>query len=116
MTVWLPTESDDVVKVACPEVMATLAARVVEPSVKFTVPVGVPVYADVTLAVTVITWPNTDGLAAELTVVVLGAFSTVGAACEDTVKLLLLLLYELSELNPEPSPITECAPLVPPVL
>ena len=42
MIVWVATESDEVVNVACPDVMATVAARVTAPSVKVTLPVGVP--------------------------------------------------------------------------
>ena len=78
MIVWVATESEEVVKVACPEVMATVAARVVEPSVKVTVPVGVPApgATALTVAVKVITWPKTDGLAVELTVVLLESLLT----------------------------------------
>ena len=71
------------VKVACPEVMVTLAASVVAPSVKVTVPVGVPVAGATaaTVAVNVTACPNTEGLGAEVTVVLLAAlFTTCGDA------------------------------------
>ena len=76
--VWVATESDDVVNVAFPDVMGTVAARVTAPSVKVTLPVGVPApgATAVTVAVKVTTWPETDGLAVEVTVVVLEALLT----------------------------------------
>jgi hypothetical protein len=53
----------------------TLDANVVLPSKKFTVPVGVPVpgATAATVAVKVTVWPNNDGLAAEVRVVVVDA-------------------------------------------
>jgi hypothetical protein len=72
-----------VVKVACPEVMVTLAASVVAPSVKVTVPVGVPVAGATaaTMAVNVTACPNTEGLGAEVTVLLLASlFTTWGDA------------------------------------
>ena len=83
MTVWLATLRAAVVNVACPEVMVTLAARVVAPSVKVTVPLGVPApgATALTTAVMVTLCPNTEGLGAELTVVLLAAlFTTCGDA------------------------------------
>ena len=54
-------------------------AREVTPSLKTTLPVGVPVPGEVavTVAVKVTDWPNTDGLSAEATVVALLALLTV---------------------------------------
>ena len=50
---WVPVESDDVLKVAMPdELTATLEARTVAPSVKVTLPTGVPLEL-VTVAVKV---------------------------------------------------------------
>ena len=83
MIVWLLTLKAAVVNVACPEVMVTLAARVVAPSVKVTVPLGVPApgATAATVAMKVTVWPNTDGLGDELTVVLLEAlFTTWGEA------------------------------------
>ena len=71
------------VKVAWPLAMVTLAASVVAPSVKVTVPVGVPVAGATaaTVAVNVTACPNTEGLGAEVTVVLLEAlFTTWGEA------------------------------------
>jgi hypothetical protein len=82
--VWLATLRAEVVNVACAEPFsATPEARVVAPSVKVTVPVGVPAPGAVaaTVAVKVTVCPNTDGLAVELTVVLLLAlFTTCGVA------------------------------------
>src|SRR6516164_8914688 len=81
--VWLPRARVEVVNVAWAAVMVTLAASVVAPSVKVTVPVGVPVpgATATTVAVKVPVWANTDGLGEELTVVLLEAlFTTWGLA------------------------------------
>ncbi len=78
----LPTASEEIVKVVCPELLRTTPdATVVLPSVKVTVPVAVPApgLTAATVAVNVTAWPQTDGLAAEVTVVVLDAlFTTCG--------------------------------------
>jgi hypothetical protein len=39
---WLPVASDEVLKVATPLVTVTFETRTVEPSVKVTLPIGVP--------------------------------------------------------------------------
>ena len=64
--------------------MATVAARVTAPSVKVTVPVGVPApgATAATVAVKVTTWPKTEGLAVELTVVVLESLLTTWGEAE----------------------------------
>ena len=64
--------------VAWPDVIATLVASVTLPSSKVTVPVGVPApgEAAATVAVKVTGCPKTDGLAAEMTVVVLESWLT----------------------------------------
>ena len=58
--------------------MATVAARVVAPCVKVTVPVGVPApgATAATVAVKVTTCPKTEGLAVELTVVLVESLLT----------------------------------------
>ena len=82
---WLATDSDEVVKVAWAEPLrATLAANVLAPSVKVTVPVGVPApgATAATVAVKVTVWPNTDAFGAELTVVLLEASLTTWGEVE----------------------------------
>src|SRR5438093_8846180 len=76
-----PTRSADVAQLAWPLLRVTLLQLVmaVPPSLKVTFPVGVPepgLFA-VTVAVKVTDCPNTDGLAEELTNVVVPAFCTV---------------------------------------
>ena len=63
------TDSVEVVNVAWPEPLSAEVPRVVVPSLNVTVPVGVPPL-EVTVAVNVTDWLKTDGLADELTVVV----------------------------------------------
>ena|SRR5579884_1223411 len=79
---WLPTLKLDVEQVACPEPLRACAPQpvmVAPPSLKFAVPVGVPAPGRlaVTVAVKVTLCPKTDGLADELTVVVVLAWFTV---------------------------------------
>ena len=74
-----PTASALVVNVAWPEPSRMPVPRVLDPSLKVTVPVGVPapgLFA-VTVAVKVTDCPDTDGLAEELTDVAVLAFFTV---------------------------------------
>ena len=59
--VWLPVASDAVVKVAMPLVTVTFEAKVVAPSVKVTLPTGVPPGL-VTVAVNVTLCPCDAGL------------------------------------------------------
>ena len=63
------TDNVEVVNVAWSEPSSVEVPRVVVPSLKVTVPVGVPPL-EVTVAVNVTDWLNTEGLAEELTVVV----------------------------------------------
>ena len=95
--VWLPTASDEIVNVACPEDMATLAARVAVPSLKVTVPVAVPDpgATALTVAVKVTTCPNTDALGDELTAVLLASLFTTCGAAESLPLLLAKLLSPL---------------------
>ena len=74
-----PTASVLVTNVAWPELSRVPVPRVLEPSLKVTVPVAVPapgLFA-VTVAVKVTACPDTEGLAEELTNVVVPAFLTV---------------------------------------
>ena len=68
------------VKVAAPPVSVSVA-RVVVPSLNVTVPAGVPSPGElaVTIAVKVTDWPTTDGLADEVTAVVVAVELTVKA-------------------------------------
>ena len=68
---WLPTVSEEVVKLPVPPDRVAVP-KVVAESRNVTVPVGVfePELA-VTVAVNVTAWPNTDGFTDEVTVVVL---------------------------------------------
>ena len=77
------TVSVDVVKVAWPVPSRVGVPRVEEPFLKVTVPVGTPLPGAlaVTAAVNVTGWLNTEGLAEELTVVVVPSlFTTWGEA------------------------------------
>lgn len=75
-----PTASVEVVKVAWPVPSRFEVPSVVEPFLNVTVPVGMPPL-EVTVAVKVTGWLKTEGLAEELTVVVVAyLFTTWGAA------------------------------------
>ena len=78
MIEWVATARFAVVKLALP-LESVLFPRVVEPSLKVTVPVGVPLpgAAAETVAVKVTDWPKTDGFADDVTVVVVASFVTV---------------------------------------
>src|SRR5437667_11135432 len=82
MFVWLPVDSAEVPKVACPPASAFVLS-VVAPSLKMTEPVGVPAPGEtaLTVAVNVTDWPNTDGLTDEASAVLLLASLT---ACVNT--------------------------------
>ena len=87
MIAWLPTASNEVEKVALPE-LKDAVPKVEAPSRKVTVPVGVPANCELTVAVNVTASPNTDGLTDEVTAVELLWADTV----VDTVFEVLLLL------------------------
>ena len=73
----MPTEREEVVNVAFADPFSvTPEARVVAPSVKVAVPVGVPEYVEVTVAVNVTTCPKTDGFTVDERVVVVGSVVT----------------------------------------
>ena len=79
--VWLPTARLDRVKLACPVASTgTAEARVSVPSVKLTVPVGMPapLPPSVTTAVTVTGWPKAEGSGALLTLVVVALWTNWG--------------------------------------
>ncbi len=73
MTLWEPSASDDVLKVAVPLASETLP-RDTAPSMKVTLPAGVPLpEVGATVAVKATAWPKTAGLAEETTLVVVAA-------------------------------------------
>ena len=76
---------------------ATVAARVVAPSLKVTVPVGVPLpgEAAVTVAVNVTIWPKLDGLTEELMAVELESLLTTCGEPESVPELVRKLLSPL---------------------
>jgi hypothetical protein len=77
-----PTASVDVVNVALPPLSVPVPSTLV-PSLKVTIPVGVPEVAGLTVAVKVTAWPNTDGFAEETTDVEVAALFTVNVAAFD---------------------------------
>src|ERR1700688_1824138 len=70
----------------------------------FTVPVGVPVVLDATVAVNVTVWPNFDGFSEETTLVVVPAWSTT---CFNTVEVLPAKVE-----SPPYTAVIECVPTV----
>jgi hypothetical protein len=76
---WLPTDRLDVVKTAVPEPSSASVARVVVPSRKLTVPVGVPLpgAAAATVAVKVTDSPKTAFLSEELSFVLVASCCTL---------------------------------------
>jgi hypothetical protein len=71
----VPVVRADVLKVAAPLPLSVPVPRVVAPSLKVTVPVGVPAL-HATVAVKVTAWPTGDGVSDELTVVVVAVWLT----------------------------------------
>ena len=65
-----PALSDEVAKVATPEVLRVPVPSVVVPSLKVTVPVGVPEPPLVTVAVNVMDWPKAAGFGDDVNVTV----------------------------------------------
>ena len=74
-------------KVATPLGLRVPVPKVEAPSLKVTVPVGVPEVVDFTVAVNVTVCLNDDGFADEVTVVVLPALFTVCVSVEDVLAL-----------------------------
>ena len=75
--VWVPTDRDEVLVLAMPlPSNATAEPKLDPPSLNCTVPAGVPP-EDVTVAVKVTDWPETDGFCEELTDVDVVALPTV---------------------------------------
>ena len=59
----MPTDKLEVLSVACPEASRVLVPSITAPSMKVTLPVGVPAPGGEaeTVAVKVTDWPNTEG-------------------------------------------------------
>ena len=74
---WLPRANDEVASVATPLPFSVPVPRTVVPLLKVTVPAGVPLVADFTVAVNVTVCRYDDGLADEVKVVELPALFTV---------------------------------------
>src|SRR5438876_418616 len=72
----VPTVSDEVAKLAWPEPLSDAVPRMLAPSLKVTVPVGVPTprATAATVAVNVTDCPETEGFADVITAVMLTAF------------------------------------------
>ncbi len=85
MTECEPTERFVVAKVACPE-LSVFVPSDAAPSLKITVPVGVPApgATALTVAVKVTDWPKTVGFGDEASVVTLSALLTVCVRVEET--------------------------------
>jgi len=90
------TESDDVPNVAFPELNAPVP-KGVAPSMKVTVPLGVPApgATALTVAVNVTNWPNTDGWTEEVTAVVVAAWFTVWVIADEVFPVKLWGVSEL---------------------
>src|SRR6266581_917849 len=74
-----PTAREAVVSVAMPEESSVPVPRLVAPSRNVTVPVGMPT-GELTVAVKVTDWPNTDGFAEDTRAVVVAGLITVNVA------------------------------------
>ena len=72
--------------------VSVLLPRVVEPSLKVTVPVGVPLPGAPaeTVAVKVTDWPKTEGFADDATEVVVASLVTVSVRTDDALPVKLL--------------------------
>ncbi len=79
MIEWEATESAEVMKVATPEPFSVPVPKVAAPSLKVTVPVGVPAPGEtaLTVAVKVTDCPKTDGLTDDVRFVLVLALFTV---------------------------------------
>ena len=87
---WPPAVRLLMVMLAVPVGLKVLLPREEAPSKKVTLPVGVPLVEDVTVAMTVTVCPKTEGLAEEARVVVVAAWLTCW------VRLLLVLLAKVA--------------------
>ncbi len=85
MIEWVATPRLEVVRLALPLLKVTLPSEL-EPSLKVTVPVGVPLPGAPaeTVAVKVTDWPKTDGFADDVTEVPVASLVTVSVRIDDT--------------------------------
>ncbi len=88
------TESDEVLKVATPDPFKVPVPSVAAPSLKVTVPVGVPEpgATAATVAMNVTDWLNTEGFADEVSAVVVLPWFTVWVKTLEVLPLKLLSL------------------------
>jgi hypothetical protein len=100
---WLPKANAEVVSVAFPRLRLPVPSRVA-PSLKATVPVGVPEVAGFTVAVKVTAWPDFDGFTEDTTEVVEAAWFT---PCDRTGEVLRAKLA-----SPLYTATMECGPTV----
>src|SRR6266487_4300184 len=87
--VWLLADSDEVANVVWPRASSVPVPSVVVPSLKVTVPVGVPKLWSETVAVNVTDWPNTEGFVEEVNVVVVLSLLTVCVSVGEVLPLTL---------------------------
>src|SRR6266581_2818965 len=87
--VWLLADSDAVANVVWPRASSVPVPSVVVPSLKVTVPVGVPRLWSETVAVKVTDWPNTEGFVEEVNVVVVLSLLTVCVSVGEVLPLTL---------------------------
>jgi hypothetical protein len=86
--VWLPGARPEVVNVALPPLSMGAVPRVVEPSWKVTLPVGVPLAGDVTVAVRVTGVPDAEGFDDDVRDVVVELLAVVHVAGGRVMRLL----------------------------
>lgn len=82
-----PKLSDAVAKAATPLAFNETLPKTVAPSLNVTVPLGIPLVADVSLAVKVTDWLNAEGFTEVLSAVKLKAFSTLWVSVADVLAL-----------------------------
>ena len=66
---WLATLRDAIDRVAIPEALSAPVPSVAAPSLKVTIPVGVPAPPGVIVAVSVVDWPHTEDATEDVTAV-----------------------------------------------
>jgi hypothetical protein len=82
---WEPTASELFVNVACALPLRLELPKVVDPSLKVTVPVGVRPLVAVTVTVKTTAWPKTELGTDEVTVVVVAAALTVSVCVAEVI-------------------------------
>src|ERR1700683_1825264 len=100
----VPTEREEMLKLATPEPFSVAVPSTVVPSSKVTVPVGVPEPGAlaVTVVVNVTDWPKSDGFVDELTLVLVPSSPTVWLTAGD--------VLPVKSLSPPYTTVIECVP------